>query len=163
MPFIFASKLLIIAGLNLVYYGFTGPSFTFESEWKKNLISLHIIDKDRGIVLFNHNFSEAKVRSEDLFASGISGLVELLEEYTNSDQTIDVIQKEQNIIILEYGEKTISAMISKKNLHNSRFVLREITNRFEDYYNEYYEQWPELHSDFFKTLIPKIMEDLIKL
>lgn len=160
---IFISKFATIFGLNLILYGLTGYSFLLESQWRENLISLHIIDKKRHIDLYHRNFDidiGKDIRRGDLFAGGISGMVTIIKELTNSDELPDNIHKEDNLIMLEYGEEIITVMITKKNLLNARYFLKVITTQFEQYYLDYYDRWEE-NSELF-TPMNSIIKDIIK-
>ncbi|MBD3229688.1 MAG: hypothetical protein GF329_16020 [Candidatus Lokiarchaeota archaeon] len=160
---IFISKFMTIFSLNLILYGLTGYSFLLESQWKENLISLHIIDKKRHIDLFYRDFDESQkddIRREDLFAGGISGIVTVIKEITESDELPDNIHKEDNLIMLEYGEKIITVMITRANLLNARYFLKVITTQFEQYYLDYYDRWEE-NAELF-TPMNSIIKEIIK-
>jgi hypothetical protein len=138
-----------------------------EIRWRKNLISIHIIDKIRSKSLYYKNFFEGEVKSEDLFAGGISGLDNLIKRFTDVNKSIDILNYKDKKIILNFGEKIISAMIIKRNIQNLRYFLNQITEKFESYfldYLEYYDRYESLldKSEFLKPL-DNMINELIKL
>lgn len=165
--FLFYSNIIVFIGIFLLIYSFSGYSFMIEIRWRKNLISIHIIDKDRHKSLYFKNFIEAEVKSQDLFAGGISGLDNLIKRFTDADKSIDIINYKDKKIILDYGVKIISAMIIKRNPQNLRYILNEITKKSESYfweYLEYYDRYETLlnKSEFLKPL-DNMVDEIIKI
>ncbi|MHA1314853.1 MAG: hypothetical protein ACTSRB_13205 [Candidatus Helarchaeota archaeon] len=136
-----SSQILTFIGIFLMFFGFRGNTFSLELQWVKNLVSVHVIDKVRNIGLYHKDFLEAEIKSEDLFTGGISGMIRMLNEITESKENIDVINLEKHLILIENGEKIIVAMVTKKNLLNARYVLKEITSKFETYFKDYLEEY----------------------
>ena len=91
----------------------------------------------------------------------ISGLVKIFEELSESDKDVDIIRKEDKIILLEHGQKVITTIIIKKNLQNARFFLKELTKKFEQFFLDYYDRWPNYSENFFQSVIQNVVKDLI--
>jgi len=155
-------KLLILVGIFLVMYGFNGYPFILESQWKENLISLQIIDKIRLKILFHKNFLENPIKSEEIFAGGISGIEKLVKQFTDSHEGIDIIKLENRLILLSHGEKIITAMIVKKNIQNAHSILKEITKKFEFFFWDYLKYYESYNSILSQSEIFRPMELLIR-
>ena len=135
---VFPLKLVALFGMVLVIYGYYGYSFFLESQWRENLVSLHIIDAKRMASLYSKKFlSEAEIVSKDVFAGGIPGLEALIKEFTDANKEVEQINLEKNLIILSHGEKIITAMIVRKYLQHIKYILKQITQRFEMFYWDY--------------------------
>ncbi|NVM52272.1 MAG: hypothetical protein HWN66_01125 [Candidatus Helarchaeota archaeon] len=163
---LFPIKLLTIVGISLIFYGFYGYSFFLESQWKENLLELHIIDKERTKCVYHKYFSEERLEHGELFAGGLTGIEKLVKEFTDSQEEIDVITLENKLILLSHGTKIISALIVKKNLQNMRFILKTITSRFEFFFWDYLKFYETYESVLARSEIFKPMEmfihDLVK-
>ncbi len=164
---IFSSKLLAILGLFMIFYGFLGYSFYLESQWKYNLVSIHVMMKTKGITLYQKNYLESEIRREDLFAGGISGVSKTMQSFTDSKKQLQEIQIGENLILLEFGEYIMTGMIIKRRLLNARYVLREINQKFEQYFWDYltnYDDYSESYSnaELFKPF-ELIINELIKI
>lgn len=157
-------KLMGILGIFLFSSNTIGLSFSLETQWQKNLISLYIIHKKRNICLYYKDFSESEIKNEEVFAGGISGVEKIIKQFTDSKKDLNVIHMENNIIQLEFGEEIIAAMILKKNLSDTRIVLKEITKMFEFYFWDYLKNADFLadRSELFKPM-EIIIRKLIKL
>ena len=159
--FLFYSNIVIFIGIFLLIYSFSGYNFMIEIRWRKNLISIHIIDKIRHKSLYFQNFFEAEVKSQDLFAGGISGLDNLIKRFTDADKSIDIINYKDKKIILDYGEKIISAMIIKRNPQNLRYILNQITKKSESYFWEYLEYYDKYETLLDKSEFLKPLDDMV--
>lgn len=161
------SKFFTILGLSLLIFGLTGYSFFLETEWRENLISLYIVDKERHTSLYQKSFSESDVRHEEVFAGGITSIMAMLREFTESKKDVNVINVEDKLLLVEQGSKVITALIAKKNLQNAQYILKEITSKFEQMFGVYldYRSSRELHgevSDVFRPM-DLFIKDLLKL
>lgn len=125
------------------------------------MISVHIVDKERGFNLYSKNFIGSEIETNPLLAGGIAGVAKVIQELTASDQNLDEIRKEDNLIMLEHGRKTIIAIVTKKNLLNARFFLQELTFQFESAYLEWYDMWKQ-DSELFKP-VEFMINNLIKI
>ncbi|NHI91251.1 MAG: hypothetical protein EAX96_02025 [Candidatus Lokiarchaeota archaeon] len=129
-------KILMIFGAVFMIYGFTGYSFFLESYWKDNLIALYLIHKNSGYYLYAKEYLEKEVENDELFSGGISGIVKMIMNFSETEKYIDTIQVKNKLILLEYGENMISAMIIKRELLDIRLILKEIVIKFELYFKD---------------------------
>ncbi len=159
---IFLSKLIAILAIFFVLYGFTGYSFYLETQWKNNLISIHIIKRKERVSLYNRNFLSSEIQSEALFAGGITGMVKIVSDFTDSNKTLQEINVEDKLILLEFGKYIITGMIIKKRVLNARYILKEITSKFEFYFREYLENYELFSSSYTQAELFRPMEMVIR-
>ncbi|MBD3230384.1 MAG: hypothetical protein GF329_19550 [Candidatus Lokiarchaeota archaeon] len=136
---IFISKFVSIIGIAFLIYGYTGYSFLLEVQWKKNLISFHIIDTKRNSSIYNKIFHPGELKSSELFTGGISSMNKLINQFTTSNKDVDVIDFEDKYIVLEYGKEIMTAMIVRRLTKNLRYILKEVNLKFENDYWNYLE------------------------
>lgn len=167
-PFIYvSSRLLVYFGVILVMHGFNGYSFFLEFQWKENLIALIIIDKEHTRSLYYKDFIEEKLKNEEILAGGITGIVKIIKQIIESKKDIDVINFGDKLILLEYGKHIITALLVKKNLQHTRYILRQITSKVEIYFWDYWKSYDSYGASLSPEEIHKPMEimlrDIIKL
>ncbi|MFX1449754.1 MAG: hypothetical protein ACFFCM_02855 [Promethearchaeota archaeon] len=157
-------QLVSLLGIFLFSYGVIGYSFSLELQWQNNLIAIYIIDRRSNSVLYHKDYLECEIKSEEIFAGGIAGIVKIIKDFTNSHKNLDVIHIENKSILLEFGKNIISAMLIKKNLLNAQHILKEITRMFEFYFWDYLENrdLKAAQSEIFKPM-EIITRNLIKL
>ncbi len=135
-------QFLVITGTFLIIYGFQGYSFSLEFQWKKKIISFLVIDKKQNMSIYHKDFFDRKeVISEDLFSSGLIGITNIIQEFTERDKNVDLIKINENFIILEHGNNIITALIVKKNMAKLRLKLKEINSKFEQYFGGFIEKF----------------------
>ena len=138
---IFTSRLIAVLGMALIFVGFYGYSFSFEFQWRESLVSLIIVDKSSNLCLYHKQFLESKQKSEDLFAEGIPSIVEVIKNFTDSLQEVDVINMGNRLLLLEHGKRIIAAFLVTKNLRQIRYVLKQICTKFEIVFWDYLIQY----------------------
>ncbi|MBD3229874.1 MAG: hypothetical protein GF329_16955 [Candidatus Lokiarchaeota archaeon] len=131
------SRFIIIISLMLIMIGFTEYSFSSESSWKENLVSIYIFDQSNRI-LFHKNFLKFQIKREDVLSKGIRGIKSTLENFDIGND-IQILNFGNNTILLEKGGRIFTAMIIKKKFLNDQYLLREITSKFEYYFWSYLE------------------------
>jgi hypothetical protein len=134
---LFPTKVVAIAGLFLIIYGFHGYSFFLELEWRQNLISLDIIEKAKNKRIYHKAFLEDEAVDEMIFAGGIAGIERFIAEFSESKQELGEVSLEDKLILLAQGEKIITTMIVKKKLQHASYVLNEINKKIEVYFWDY--------------------------
>lgn len=161
---ILLTKFITVLGILLFFYGFMGYSFSLESQCRNNLISLHIIDKKRNISIYHKDFLESEIKSENLFAGGISGIIKVVKEFTGSQKNLEIIHIENKIILIEIGDNIIATLIAKKNLLNARYVLKQIISKFEYYFWDILKDCNvvEFNEEIFKPM-EMIVRNLIRI
>jgi hypothetical protein len=137
----FSSRLIAILGMGLIFSGFYGYSFSLEFQWRKNLIAVIIVDKPRNLCLYQKQFLETKLQSEEVLAEGIPSVVGIIKNFTDSQQEVDAINMGNQFLLLEHGKRIIAAFLVQKNLHQLRFALKQICTKFEIVFWDYLIQY----------------------
>ncbi|NVM03655.1 MAG: hypothetical protein HWN67_15095 [Candidatus Helarchaeota archaeon] len=135
-------EILAIIGLILLIYSFNGFNLLLEAQWKGNIIALFLIDKESGKGIYHKNFlikSQEDEKAIELFSGGIKGIVDIINELTETKKDLRFIDKGNIKIILDYGKKIISALTIKEDLINIQFFLHKVTEQFENSFLEVYE------------------------
>ena len=139
-----------------------GFNLLLEAQWRGNIISLFIIDKERGNPLYIKKFLLENQESEDtskFLALGLKGIIAQVSEFSETKKDLHIIDKENVKIILHYGEKIISAFLIKKDLMNIHYFLSQVTLKFEENFLPVYDLWLK-EVDLFKPM-DKIIEEII--
>ncbi|MHA1379485.1 MAG: hypothetical protein ACTSRG_14020 [Candidatus Helarchaeota archaeon] len=155
-------ELLAMFGLSLLYYSFFSFSLVPEAQWRGNLISLHIIDKLKGREVYKKNFmaySEDKQLKEQILADGITSIIDMINHISKTDRKLNVIDKENIKIILDYGDKIITMLLAKMKLFNIGYFLHEVTEQFESNFSQFYDLWYE-NKEIFKPM-DKIIKKMV--
>ncbi|MFX0139649.1 MAG: hypothetical protein ACFFDN_38775, partial [Candidatus Hodarchaeota archaeon] len=121
-------EILAVIGLVLLIYSFNGFSLLLEAQWKGNIISLFLIDKKSGKGIYNKNFlikSQEDEKAIEFFSGGIKGIIDIINELSETKKDLRIIDKGNIKIILDYGKKIISALIVKEDLINIQFFLHK--------------------------------------
>ena len=101
-----------------------------------------MIDKESGKGIYHKNFlikSHEDEKAIELFSGGIKGIVDIINELTETEKDLRFIDKGNIKIILDYGKKIISALTIKEDLINIQFFLHKVTEQFENSFLEAYE------------------------
>ncbi len=160
--FTLSMKFLIIFSVILIIYGFHGYSFFLETEWKSNLISLYIIDKNRNIELYHKDFLESEINREEMFAGGIAGLAKIVKDFSKSRKEVDIINLGKNNILLAHGETIIATMLVKKELQHAQYFLKTIILKFEAVFYDYLKNYETYQEALSQKEIFQPMEILIR-
>ncbi|MFX0139647.1 MAG: hypothetical protein ACFFDN_38765 [Candidatus Hodarchaeota archaeon] len=161
-PYLIIFQLLTVFGLILLIYSFLGFNLLLEAQWKGNIISLFIIDKERGNPLYTKKFlldDQVSKDTSQFLALGLKGIIGQINELSETKKDLHIIDKENVKIILHYGEKIISAFLIKKALMNIHYFLSQVTLKFEENFLPVYDLWLK-EVNIFKPM-DKIIEELI--
>ena len=159
---LFFSRLLAILGIILVIFGFHGYAFFLEYQWKKNLISLIIIDKVRTVELYHKDFLGDKLKNGGILAGGIAGIVNIIKQFTESQRNIDLINIENKVILLDHGTHIITALLVKTNLQQAKYILKQITLKFEAFFWDYLKASASQGTSLAPEEISKPMEIMLR-
>ncbi len=110
-----------------------------ELRWAQKIHHLYICLADRGTCLYDQSFSDEESLECSLVTGFISGISSLVQEITNTQKRLKVIDVEDIKIILEYGKKnTIGVLITEENFKILRIKLRRLLEIFEkEFENEF--------------------------
>lgn len=114
-----------------------------EIDWFVSLRHLYIFN-DNGICLYSYDFtpevatmvkskqsSKSSSISQDLVSGGLSGIVSLISEITESKKHLRVVDHEDKKLIFHYGKYAIFCLISTKYLNILVSKLKEFAIDFE--------------------------------
>ncbi|MFX1452691.1 MAG: hypothetical protein ACFFCM_17770, partial [Promethearchaeota archaeon] len=96
-PYLIIFEVLTFIGLILLIFSFLGFSLLLEAQWKGNIISLFIIEKESGTPLYKKNFLLDSQISEDVgnfLASGLKGVIGQIGELSDTKKDLHIIDKE---------------------------------------------------------------------
>ena len=144
-------------------------AFFLEAEWKQNLITLYIIDKTHKSELYSKNFVEGGIVQQGVFAGGMAGLVQIIDEFMTSEsgsqmkEEVDIINLENIFLLLTSGKKVITALMVKKNIQHAHYFLKTVTSKFEIFFWDILDSQDYLkEKEIFKPT-EMIIQDIIKL
>lgn len=124
----------ITFGLLLIFYGFSADIF-LESDWRKYLMEYYIIENQSGKALFYKNLvyasAEGEVSNTALFSGGIVGIMAMIQEFTQSNKELNVIDKGAIKILIERGDQVTVVFVVKENLSILRYILQKSVDEFE--------------------------------
>ncbi len=119
-----------------------------ELEWPKKIRHLYLIHQESGIALYDHSFMKKKLVDSQLVAGGISGIALLLQELTQSNRMLKIIDLEDLKILMEHGQYVMGALIAEENYGILRKKLSKFVSAFENQYMEYLSDFTGSTSEF---------------
>ncbi len=141
-----------IISLMIIFFGvFRFPAF-LEFEWKKNLLSVFIVNQRNFNILYNFDFTivlhenvkllnsqENLIKNKIFFSRGIFGINDIISGITRLDEgKIEKIRQGDIIILLNQGDEPLSfivyCLLVNKELLSHEFFLKTIKNQFQDIY-----------------------------
>lgn len=112
-----------------------------DTEWYKHLRTLYVFHTASGICLFDHNFAHDRPGksspSKDLVSGGLTGIVALVSEITQSQSRIRIVDHGDSKIIFQNGKYTTIALITRKYLRTFVQKLRAFSKEFEDIFQDF--------------------------
>jgi len=159
-----ASRVSITIGHLLVFYGFTEDIF-LESDWRKYLMEYIIIENKTRKTLFYKNLfytpSTGDIPDTALFSGGIVGIMSMIQEFTQSQKELKVIDKGSIKLLIERGKQVTVVFVVKENLSILRFLLRKTVEDFENTFGVFLKKpWDSNIEDFKAT--ETIIDQLFK-
>ncbi len=144
----------IILGLLLLFYGFSADIF-LESDWRKYLMEYYIIENKSGKALFYKNLvyasAEGEVPNTALFSGGIVGIMAMIQEFTQSEKELNVIDKGSIKILIERGDLVTVVFVVKENLSILRYILQKSVEEFESTLGVFLTTPGEDNTDVFRA------------
>ncbi|MHA1379430.1 MAG: tetratricopeptide repeat protein [Candidatus Helarchaeota archaeon] len=126
-----------------------------ELNWFQRIHHIYFYLPDGGCI-FNRSFHEGKKVSPILVAGGLTGLEALIQEMTQTQTQIKVIEQENMSILLEHGKYVSVALISEENLLTLRKKLISTVRDVEKMYGEELASYKGKISGFSK------IDDIVK-
>ncbi|MHA1732228.1 MAG: hypothetical protein ACTSU5_09795 [Promethearchaeota archaeon] len=113
-----------------------------ETEWYKHLRQMYVFHTSSGICLFDYDFTKDHPQrfgagpSKDLISGGLTGIVALISEITQSKTQLQVVDHGDSKIIFNYGKFTTIALITSRFLRTFVQKLKSFGKEFEDIFDE---------------------------
>ncbi len=99
------------------------------------------VNNYNGINLYVRDVTEKATLSEDLVSGGLTGIAAMVGEITHGADKPSIIENGDRIIMLEYGQYVVIALVVKKGLYILRQKMRSFIRDFEETFA------PELQKD----------------
>jgi hypothetical protein len=123
--------------------------FSKEVNWASTIKKLYVFSKP-GICVYYHDFnlkkdlkdklkqeiSEESPMDEDLISGGLSGILTIINEITQSKKQLRKIAKQENNLFFAHGKYHIAALIATKDLPILIKKLDSFSSDFEERFNE---------------------------
>ena len=129
-------------------------SFTrlYELKWPEKIRHLYISHATKGLCLYEHSFVGKKRMESNIVTGFITGLTMLVQEITQSNKKLKVVDVEDVKILLEHGKKNIiGILMTEENLKTLHNKLREIVDRFESEFDAELTDFTGSVNEFEKT------------
>jgi hypothetical protein len=95
-----------------------------------------IIENETRKTLFYKNLfytpSTGDIPDTSLFSGGIVGIMSMIQEFTQSQKELNVIDKGSIKLLIERGKQVTMVFVVKENLSILRFLLRKSVEEFEN-------------------------------
>ncbi len=108
-----------------------------------NPVALYVLHKANGLLLFEYHFKHGQEISGDLFSGALSSFDTLFREVLKSQGRLTFIDRENSVILIEYGEYTIHVLLQDRESIDSRKRLKLSTVEFEETFSAYLEAYSE--------------------
>ncbi len=92
------------------------------------------VNNFNGINLFARDITEKSTINEDLVSGGLTGIAAMVGEITQGTDKPSIIDNGDRIIMLEYGQYVVVALVVKKGLYILRQKMRSFIRDFEETY-----------------------------
>lgn len=153
-------SLILVVGLCLVGYGFTGFSTFSDLGWKKKVRELFVISKN-GISLYAFSFEkDLPIKDSDLVAGGFSGVQLLLSEMVKTKESLQLLDYQNLKIMIEQTEDVMFILILKEASKVLQYKLKLFSHEFRLFFKDVLSQWKGDTGVFrpTKTLIERVFE-----
>ena len=142
--------ILIISGLGLVALAFWRlPSFN-EISWHAGILSLYVITNEHGLCCVYYPFRRDAERqmAPQLVSGGVTGIISLIKEMTQSKKHLKEIDHEDIKILFEYGIYTTTALLAEKDLQIYHDKLKQFKDEFETKFKQNFIKWTGSIAEF---------------
>jgi hypothetical protein len=138
-------KIIAFSG-SIVTMSFWGLLFlnveTFtEFMWSEKMKEIYIISSN-GVTLFYYSFSEKDSKEiPDLIAAGLVAIKEVLEQFIQSKEKIQVLDLHDAKILFEHGDFSVFSLVVDEDLRILRSKLQLLRNKFENLFGDVLSKW----------------------
>lgn len=127
--------LIEIGGMAFLGFGLWSLPSLSELDWKEKILHLYII-KSGGLCVYDQIFKGSSTKDSHLVSSGITGVVNIVKDMTESDKKLSIIKQGERNIMLEYGQKVTAALLVEEDLEILRLKLRNLLIKFEEFFKD---------------------------
>ncbi len=122
-------RVLYVAAIVLFFISFTR---FIELNWPEKIRHLYLTLAEKGLCLYNHSFAGKGRMESNLVTGFITGLISLVQEITQTEKQLKVVDVEDIKIILEHGNKNVvGILMAEANYKILRNKLHDLVERFE--------------------------------
>ncbi|MFX1450835.1 MAG: hypothetical protein ACFFCM_08335 [Promethearchaeota archaeon] len=106
-----------------------------ELNWRKRIHHIYFYTSDGGCI-YDHSFKVEEEISANLVAGGLTGVDALVQEVTQTETKIKIIEKEDMTILLEHGRYISAALVTEESLLTLRNKLKQSIQEVENFFKE---------------------------
>ncbi|MFX1449374.1 MAG: tetratricopeptide repeat protein [Promethearchaeota archaeon] len=130
-----------------------------ELNWHKRIHHIYFYTADGGCI-YDQSFKAEEEVSASLVAGGLTGVDALIQEVTQTETKIQIIEKEDMTVLLEHGKYVSAALVTEENLFTLRNKMKQVVQEIEDFFKEELEYFQGNITPFRKIrkFIQKIFE-----
>ncbi|MHA1672503.1 MAG: hypothetical protein ACTSYI_02660 [Promethearchaeota archaeon] len=133
---------LLVAIIAIFQIRETLPS-KFELQWRQSAVYLSVIYKT-GVPIFSERLNPTRSTNiedtEVIFASVLTAITSILDEVSQDNKPLKVIEKEDFTVLIEEGEKVKVVLVSTQDLKALRTRMRKFCDEFENLFGIYLEK-----------------------
>ena len=131
-----------------------------ELNWRERIQHIYFYTSDGGCI-FDHAFKTEPEVSPSLVAGGLTGVSALMQEVTQTEAKLKIIEQEEMTVMLEHGTYVTAALVTEENLLTLRNKLKESVQEVEDFFQEELEHFTGNITPFLKIgkFVSKIFEN----
>jgi hypothetical protein len=128
--------MVMIAGIILVGFGFSGFSTFTDIMWKEKLRELYVITGN-GNCLYAYSFDKKeKINDNELVGSGLMGIQAMLGEMVKTKENLHHIEYKNLIILLEQRNNLSSILVLNAQSSFLQFKLKEFLDMFSEFFED---------------------------
>ncbi|MEM2637170.1 MAG: hypothetical protein QXL15_02340, partial [Candidatus Korarchaeota archaeon] len=108
--------------------------------WEEKIKILYVYTPD-GRYLWSYGFKPGKTFDPVLIVNFLSAITSFMEEAVSGGKRLDVISQEENKIVISWGNKIVTALLTEKYVEIMKKKLDQFTKEFERYYSSELEKF----------------------
>ncbi|MFX0132743.1 MAG: GTP-binding protein [Candidatus Hodarchaeota archaeon] len=131
-----------------------------EQDWRKQIYNIYFFIPT-GTCIYDQSFQAATGISPNLVAGGLTGISHLMQEVTQKETKVKIIEQEDVIVLLEHSKYVSAALVAKENLITLRNKLKDVVQEVEEFFKEELENFKGKITPFLKIskFVNKIFEE----
>ncbi|MFX1449373.1 MAG: nitrilase-related carbon-nitrogen hydrolase [Promethearchaeota archaeon] len=131
-----------------------------ELNWRKRIHHIYFYTT-KGVCIYDYSFRVESEVSPSLVTGGLTGVDALIQEVTQTESKVKIIEKEDIIILLEHGKYVSAALVTEEDLITLRNKLKQSVLDVENFFQEELEHFKGNITPFRKIrkILQKIFEE----